>query len=77
MNEYFAENRRILHFDLYRLDSWEELEVIGFESFLAEADISFIEWPEIALPYLENFVHCSIDFCRYGNHVSIKCSVNV
>ncbi|MBQ7036521.1 MAG: tRNA (adenosine(37)-N6)-threonylcarbamoyltransferase complex ATPase subunit type 1 TsaE [Clostridia bacterium] len=33
------------HFDLYRIEDEEELDAIGFDSFLAEG-ISVIEWPD-------------------------------
>lgn len=53
----------VYHFDLYRLNSTEDLLQIGFEEYLyADAyAYVFIEWPEIALPLLqENFIEISI-----------------
>jgi len=43
--------KNISHFDLYRIKKVEELEEIGFFDALVQ-DIVFIEWPEIAEPYL-------------------------
>ena len=49
VNEYnFAENI-ICHFDLYRIENIEELDVIGFEDYIYSQNTCFIEWPEIVL----------------------------
>lgn len=49
LNEYdFAENI-IYHFDLYRIENIEELNVIGFEDYIYSQNTCFIEWPEIVL----------------------------
>ena len=43
----------IHHLDLYRLDSPEELEDLGYDQYLAPVDgISLIEWPERADAWL-------------------------
>ena len=44
----------VFHFDLYRLKSAEELLDIGFEEYLADGVFCFIEWPELAEPFLPN-----------------------
>lgn len=54
MNEYRNNEVKVLHFDLYRLRTLEEVEDIGLEDFVSGADFTFIEWPELALP-LFNF----------------------
>lgn len=36
----------IYHFDLYRLDSMEEVMDIGFEDYLDSGALCLIEWPE-------------------------------
>ena len=43
---------RLIHMDLYRLQSSEEVEVIGVEEAFVEDAICLIEWPEIAEDYL-------------------------
>ena len=49
VNQYFTSKLLINHFDLYRVKSLKELDVIGFEEYLDNEGISFIEWPEIAM----------------------------
>ena len=49
VNQYSISNQLINHFDLYRVKSLKELDVIGFEEYLDNEGISFIEWPEIAM----------------------------
>ncbi len=47
-NEYRSETTAELmyHFDLYRLESLEEVLDIGFEDYLDSGALCFIEWPE-------------------------------
>ena len=52
INEYRDERVRILHLDLYRLNSLPEIEELGLEDDLSHCDYAFIEWPEIAAPIL-------------------------
>ena len=44
----------IYHFDLYRLKNMEELIDIGFEEYLESGAYCFIEWAEMAEPFLPN-----------------------
>ncbi len=51
----------IYHFDLYRINSVEELEEIGFEEYLYSDNICLIEWPERAKELLpRNLIKVSI-----------------
>lgn len=51
-NQYRSTNRcAVLHVDLYRVKSKEELIEMGFNDMLTESDFIFIEWPEIATQY--------------------------
>ncbi|GLR18126.1 tRNA (adenosine(37)-N6)-threonylcarbamoyltransferase complex ATPase subunit type 1 TsaE [Portibacter lacus] len=50
VNEYSGP---IYHFDLYRIKDTEELEDIGFFQYLDSGNYCFIEWPGIAVPYLD------------------------
>ena len=47
--EYDFAGNIIYHFDLYRIENIEELDVIGFEDYIYSQNICFIEWPEIVL----------------------------
>ena len=49
LNEYDFEGNIIYHFDLYRIENIEELNVIGFEDYIYSQNTCFIEWPEIVL----------------------------
>jgi tRNA threonylcarbamoyladenosine biosynthesis protein TsaE len=54
VNEYtLADERKLYHFDLYRLNSEQELSAIGFEEYLDSGSYVFIEWPQIAAVYTE------------------------
>lgn len=47
VNEYLG-NRKLYHFDFYRINSINELHDIGFEDYLSDSDaIIFIEWGEL------------------------------
>lgn len=48
VNEYRSVNEKIYHFDLFRIDSDEELLNFGFEEYLQDTNWVFIEWPQIA-----------------------------
>lgn len=54
----------IYHFDLYRLESTEELEAIGFEEFIYDRSaVSCIEWAEKAeriLPEITVHIHFEV-----------------
>lgn len=57
---------KINHFDLYRINSVEELINIGFDDYINEKkSISIIEWPNICYDLIE------------GNIINIKISKNV
>lgn len=49
---YELSDKTIIHCDLYRLSSGEELELLGFREFLNDNSIVLIEWPEKAADYL-------------------------
>lgn len=53
VREHRAPGMMFYHLDLYRLDSPDELEDIGYESYIDPADgVSLIEWPERAGDWL-------------------------
>jgi len=48
LGEYRGASQRLIHLDLYRLSSPEELLDIGFLDYLAAPNIVVVEWPERA-----------------------------
>jgi tRNA threonylcarbamoyladenosine biosynthesis protein TsaE len=46
VEEYFINDRKIVHFDLYRLNDPEELEWIGIRDYFDQQCVCFIEWPD-------------------------------
>lgn len=45
---YECESRRVYHFDLYRLETPEALEYLGFRDYLDGVSDCLVEWPEQA-----------------------------
>lgn len=58
VNQYKATDGRVIfHFDLYRLNTIQEFEQMGFFEYLDQPNsIVFIEWPEILAPILQEKV---------------------
>ncbi len=52
INEYALGEKSIIHADLYRINSLEELLDTGFEDYLFSGNYCFIEWHQIAEPIL-------------------------
>ena len=46
VNEYDANNQKIYHFDLYRLESMDEAFDIGVEDYFDSGAVCLLEWPE-------------------------------
>ncbi len=63
VNEYLGD-RKIYHFDFYRINSINELHDIGFEDYISDSEaITFIEWGELFPEILPHSRHeISIDF---------------
>lgn len=62
VNEYYAENLNIYHFDVYRLEEIDEFYAIGGEEYF-EKGVSIIEWGEMIEEALPN-EYIKIDFSR-------------
>ena len=62
VNEYDTINKsKIYHFDLYRLKSSNELLDLGFEEYISSGNYLFIEWPEMAIPFLDSHLRIIIN----------------
>jgi tRNA threonylcarbamoyladenosine biosynthesis protein TsaE len=69
MNVYKNEQgQTFYHFDLYRLDSVQQFQMMGFDEYLhAPNSWAFIEWPEPLLPILNHQVcNIALDYCPDG-----------
>ncbi len=61
VNEYYKDDIKIFHFDVYRISSCDEFYAIGGEQYF-DNGICIIEWGEIikdALPH--NYIHISFE----------------
>jgi tRNA threonylcarbamoyladenosine biosynthesis protein TsaE len=54
---------RIVHMDVYRLDSWQEVFDLGFEELLDPEGIMIVEWGEALAPLLPRR-HLEVDIRR-------------
>jgi len=63
VNEYEGRDGNIYHFDLYRIQSEEELYDIGYEDYFFSGYLCLVEWPEMARGIIPK------------NHVSVKIRV--
>lgn len=70
---YDVGNRKIYHFDLYRLKDPTELEAIGIQDYMMPGAICLIEWPEKGAPCLPPAdITCSITFSGAGRVVQLE-----
>jgi tRNA threonylcarbamoyladenosine biosynthesis protein TsaE len=66
VNEYLAENKKVYHIDLYRLNSLDEALEVGLEDYLDTENYCFIEWPQIAEELLpEHYIAINIEKLAY------------
>lgn len=70
---YMLQERLIHHFDLYRLQSPQELTQIGIGEYFSKEAVCLIEWPEkggdlLSLPDLS----CTLDFCGTGRLMRVE-----
>jgi tRNA threonylcarbamoyladenosine biosynthesis protein TsaE len=66
VNEYSATERKVFHFDFYRIKKEEEAVDIGVEEYLYSDNFCFIEWPE-KIPSLLPDAFFEIAICVEAN----------
>ncbi len=70
---YNPGGRIIYHFDLYRISSPIELEMIGMRDMISETAISLIEWPANGTGFLPcPNLEISIEYSGKGRSIQIK-----
>lgn len=45
-NEYIGENTRVYHFDMYRIENWDDLYSTGYFDYLNDESYILAEWSE-------------------------------
>ena len=61
---------QIAHFDLYRLESSQELDDLGFRDYLEPGTLCLLEWPTKAAEYLPSIdIHVDIAHCDTGRSI--------
>jgi tRNA threonylcarbamoyladenosine biosynthesis protein TsaE len=61
VNEYKGNLNDVYHFDLYRVDTKDNLYDIGFEDYLDKDAYCLIEWPELSIPFLTEYQTIEIE----------------
>lgn len=61
VNEYDILNKKIYHFDLYRMNSKKEVFDMGIEEYLDDNNFCIIEWPEIYEEELSHLPHHTLE----------------
>ena len=73
INEYVLSNQKIYHYDLYRINSYRELQEIGIDYSLDSNGIHFIEWPNNFIEELPSpDIHVNFKSLEYGTFLSIN-----
>ena len=63
VNEYLSGRLPLFHFDMYRLNSSDELFDIGWEDYLERGGVCAVEWSENVADALEDAVTVTIEKC--------------
>ncbi|MGI5898794.1 MAG: tRNA (adenosine(37)-N6)-threonylcarbamoyltransferase complex ATPase subunit type 1 TsaE [Christensenellales bacterium] len=62
----------IYHFDLYRLQSADDVVAAGFDEYIFGGGISLIEWPQVVASLLDGEIHSEIFFEYAGEDGSSR-----
>jgi tRNA threonylcarbamoyladenosine biosynthesis protein TsaE len=60
VNEYKGAFTDVIHFDLYRLETYDQLIEIGIDYYLDKNAFYLIEWPELLIPFLSDYQYIKI-----------------
>ena len=71
--EYEIDGRLLLHVDLYRINSVEDVEVLNLDRKIAMPKVIFIEWPENLQTDRNVDVIIDLDHDNQSRQASIKC----
>lgn len=73
VNEYLTQDNQVIyHFDMYRIESLEELYDIGYEEYLYSGSKCIIEWPEKMGDLLPtDAVKIEIELTETGRKISL------
>jgi tRNA threonylcarbamoyladenosine biosynthesis protein TsaE len=63
VNEYRARPRALFHFDMYRIESEDDLDSIGFYDYLDRPGICLVEWSE-NIPYALPDRWVRVEICK-------------
>ena len=64
VNEYLGGNLDLYHFDMYRVESWDDLYSVGYFDYLSSGGVLAIEWSENISEALEpNTIYIDIINC--------------
>ena len=61
VNEYLSGSMPLFHFDMYRLESEDELFDIGWEDYLDRGGVCAVEWSENVDDAMENAIYITIE----------------
>lgn len=61
VNEYTGGRLPLFHFDMYRLESEDDLFDVGWEDYLARGGVCAVEWSENVRGAMENAITVKID----------------
>ena len=71
VNEYRGKEQQLFHFDMYRIESEDDLDSIGFYDYLDRRGICLVEWSE-RIPYAlpDDLLRVTIekDDARHADH---------
>ena len=71
--EYEIDGRLLLHVDLYRINSIEDVEVLNLDRTIATQKFIFIEWPENLQTDRNVDVIINLDHENEARHATLKC----